>query len=432
MYKTCKHLEESLYIAPNEIRACCQRFFYKGKLRGDAKLIDIVDGKTPTTEDLLNSRNKVFEEIQNDKKEECLGCPLLRKVDEKPKINSKIKFLSIEHHSVCNLRCSYCSDVYYGGVRSKYDIVEFISYLSKNNSLDDCYQVVWGGGEPTLDKSFEQILEAIEKHANPNIYHRVFTNSSRFSPAIKKYLEKNLIKIVTSIDAGTAEVFQKVRGRSKLKEVLENLKIYSSVDSSKITIKYIFTNDNSDYEELDKFIENLVQYNLLNCNFQISFDYKKDKIDLIRLKSICYLFGKLIQQGCKRIFLDDHVVSRFVTLDQKSVNEIKDFLKIHSMEDVIIDNLKENDLIIFGAGRISAEIIEKANFFKQLDNFYIVDSDPSKVGEIFKGKRIMPIDFLKENNYRVYIGAAQSYDDIFKVVKSIKSDTKSIINGILI
>ena len=74
-------------------------------------------------------------------------------------------------------------------MRSKYNIVEFISYLSKNNSLDNCYQVVWGGGEPTLDKSFEQILEAIEKHANPNIYHRVFTNSSRFSPAIKKYLE---------------------------------------------------------------------------------------------------------------------------------------------------------------------------------------------------------------------------------------------------
>ena len=39
---------------------------------------------------------------------------------------------------------------------------------------------------------------------------------------------------------------------------------------------------------------------------------------------------------------------------------------------------------------------------------------------------------LIKNNYRVYIGAAQSYDDIFKVVKGIKSDTKSIINGILI
>ena len=41
MYKTCKDLENSLYVAPNEIRACCKRFFYEGKMRGDAKLLDI-------------------------------------------------------------------------------------------------------------------------------------------------------------------------------------------------------------------------------------------------------------------------------------------------------------------------------------------------------------------------------------------------------
>ena len=43
MYKTCKDLEESLYVAPNELRSCCQRFFHKGKIRGDAKLINIKD-----------------------------------------------------------------------------------------------------------------------------------------------------------------------------------------------------------------------------------------------------------------------------------------------------------------------------------------------------------------------------------------------------
>ena len=30
----------------------------------------------------------------------------------------KVKFLSIEQHSICNLRCTYCSPVYYGGVKS--------------------------------------------------------------------------------------------------------------------------------------------------------------------------------------------------------------------------------------------------------------------------------------------------------------------------
>ena len=45
MYKSCKYLEEALYVAPNEIRACCQRFFYNGKMRGDAKLLSIVENK---------------------------------------------------------------------------------------------------------------------------------------------------------------------------------------------------------------------------------------------------------------------------------------------------------------------------------------------------------------------------------------------------
>ena len=59
--------------------------------------------------------------------------------------------------------------------------------------------MVWGGGEPTLDKSLKIIVNEIDKYANPNIYHRVFTNAVRYHDAITKFLEKGLIKIVTSI-----------------------------------------------------------------------------------------------------------------------------------------------------------------------------------------------------------------------------------------
>ena len=40
-YLSCKDIEGSLYIAPNEIRSCCQRFFSNNKMRGDAKLLEI-------------------------------------------------------------------------------------------------------------------------------------------------------------------------------------------------------------------------------------------------------------------------------------------------------------------------------------------------------------------------------------------------------
>ena len=58
-YKSCKDLESSMYIAPNEIRSCCQRFFYKGKIRGDAKLLDIENGVTPKSNDIALARKNL-------------------------------------------------------------------------------------------------------------------------------------------------------------------------------------------------------------------------------------------------------------------------------------------------------------------------------------------------------------------------------------
>ena len=82
MYKTCKDLENSLYVAPNEIRACCKRFFFEGKMRGDAKLLNITKNKTPTVEDLRKARQKVFDEIQLNKNEDCKQCVFLKEVKD--------------------------------------------------------------------------------------------------------------------------------------------------------------------------------------------------------------------------------------------------------------------------------------------------------------------------------------------------------------
>ena len=208
----------------------------------------------------------------------CIGCPFLKKTKDKPNFSSNVKLLSIEHHSVCNLRCNYCSEIYYGGKRSKYNVVEFVKYLNNSGSFQNCNQVVWGGGEPTLDKSFELILEEINNSANPKIYHRVFTNSVRYSEAITNFLKKGLIKITTSVDAGTPETFNKVRGRPKFLNVFENLKRYSQINPKYVIIKYIFTDENCDENELIKFVDNCLLYNLDKCNFQISLNFKKSLI----------------------------------------------------------------------------------------------------------------------------------------------------------
>jgi MoaA/NifB/PqqE/SkfB family radical SAM enzyme len=431
-YKTCSSLENSLYIAPNEIRACCQRFFFENKMRGDAKLLTITDGVTPKINDIKKAREKLFDEIQENKNEYCKGCVFLKETDQKPKLTSDVAHLSIEHHSVCNLRCNYCSEIYYGGKKSKYNVVEFISYLSEKKSLNNCEQVVWGGGEPTLDKSFKEIFEQINLHANPNIYHRVFTNSVRYSEPLNEFLKRGLVKITTSIDAGTEETFKKVRGRQKFQNVFENLKNYAQIDSSKITIKYIFTDENNKEDEINEFVKNCVKYQLVGCNYQISVNYKDSEMDFKILKSISYLFFKLFEAGIRKIFLDDHIVIKFGSINSQKLEDLKKYLNSHKADYLILDPNKFEDLIVYGSGNIAKQLISKTIFFKKLKKYDLVDSNSDVIGkELFK-KKIMPPDILKHNKKKILITAAQHYDEIYKNILNLRGNANNIVCGLII
>lgn len=428
-YKTCKHLEGNLYLAPNEIRACCQRFFHKGKMRGDAVLLKTTKGQKISSEDILKAREKMFQNIQNDKEEACLGCNYIVE-KEKPEITKKTNFLSIEHHSFCNLKCTYCSEIYYGGKKPDYDVVDFLNTYGKEGNLKKCTQVVWGGGEPTLDKNFKKMLLDINKIASPKIYHRVFTNSVVFKESIKEFLDEGLIKIVTSLDAGTPETFKTIRGKDKFFEVFKNLNKYSKKNPGRVTVKYILTEGNSSERELEQFVNNCIKYKLDQCCFQISMNYKFEDLSFDNFQAAIYLFSKLILNKIKKVFIDDHILARFSQLNEKEIEKLKIFLENKKIDNVIFDSKKIDSIVIFGAGQLSKELTNKAKFFKSV-NFDIVDSNKAIIGKSLNGKIIKDPVILKDDKRPIYISAAQSYDSIFSYLKTLNK-TDNIISGIFI
>lgn len=431
-YLSCKDIEGSLYIAPNEIRSCCQRFFSNNKMRGDAKLLEIKEGVTPKADEIRNARQELFEKIQNNDAESCEGCPFLYKTNNKPKFSNEIKHLSIEHHSVCNLRCTYCSETYYGGKRSKYNVVEFIEYLNKSGSFKNCKQVVWGGGEPTLDKSFDLIIKEIEKNANPNLYHRVFTNSTRYHKTIEELLQKKLIKIVTSVDAGTREKFKEVRGRDKFDELFNNLRKYSSINSNRVTIKYILTEENLSEDELRLFVQKCVEFNLTECCFQISMNYKNEDLNLNFLKALLILMGLFKGNNIQKFFTDDHVAARFRELDEKNKLEIFKFIGEKNLSNVVFVKDTFDKINIYGAGDIAENIILKNMLKFDKKNIEIYDGDPNKIGKLIGGIEIKNPEEIKKNDNKIYISAAQSYDDIYSNLLNMNIQNNRIVSGLFL
>ena len=67
----------------------------------------------------------------------------------------------MEAHSNCNARCSYCSEMFYGGLNPNYDIENMLDKFRKEKAFEENVSITWGGGEPVLLKNFD---------INPDLY----------------------------------------------------------------------------------------------------------------------------------------------------------------------------------------------------------------------------------------------------------------------
>ena len=255
----------------------------------------------------------------------------------------------MEYHSICNLKCSYCSEKYYGGLDVRYNIHELIEDLTKSNLFNENATFVWGGGEPTIANNFNELIGFLIDNY-PNAKQKVLSNSVIFSKKIQDLVDTGKIDLVTSIDSGNENTFLNIRGKNKFFDVFKNLSKYSQFKPENVVIKFIFTEGNLDLKEVIEFANVIKNRGLIKNVFQISTDFNDETINLKQLRLIIAMYGFLIEKGVKIIFLDDLVTNRIRKIDAKEKDLILQYLDDNNIHNPIANPKHYESVNIWGAG----------------------------------------------------------------------------------
>ena len=427
---SCYDLHNSLFLSYYEIRTCCKRFFDNGVMKGDVVLIN-TDKQEVTLDNILQSKQDLYFRINKGEAYECQNCPFLEFKEWGYIDKLNIEHLSLEYHSLCNMKCIYCSEHYYGGKKANYDVKKLLNELIINKALKNVKTIVWGGGEPTLVKDFEYLLNFIVQKI-PQVKVRIITNATKYIPLICDLLKNDKIMITTSIDAGTEDTFFKIRKSKLFLKVFSNLKKYNKCDAkNNITIKYIILEKNKDLKNIENFVKLIKKFDLINCNFQISYNFKKQKVDIDSVVSMVVLYGLLANSGVNVVFLDDLIRQR-LKINEASYQIIHNKLKEIGYDKFLFDPNKNKEIVIWGAGEQTKSLINNSYLLKKVKISYIVDDFVSKEGIEFLGYPVYSSEKLKKDTYPIIVSASQSTPLIIKKFKTLGISENRLVNGLIL
>ncbi|PTU67283.1 radical SAM protein [Chromobacterium sp. Panama] len=413
---SCFDLHHALFLAPDEIRTCCKRYFHRGQMKGDVVLLHGQEGQDFrfSYQDILREKSRLHRDINRNGASQCEGCPFLSFADWGAPLQQGIKYLSLEYHSVCNMRCTYCSPTYFGGRKAAYDVAHTVTSLGDNQALANCEYLVWGGGEPTLDKLFTPLTRQLAAYA-PQVKQRIITNATKYLPELARLLADDQAFIVTSLDAGTEETFQEIRKFSGMERVLEHLRRYVQASPANTIVKYIALDNNMANAELDAFVRQVQNWSLLPANFQLSCDFRSEQLSLDETYAIAALYSRLQDLGAGFVFLDDLIWQRLPPMTP----ERREVLRAR-LGPALAEAERYPRIAIWGTGAQARIMMAKSGFLKDTEVACFIDPRPHLAGTEFLGRPIYPPEWLTSQSLPVVIAAVQSAPFIHQSLLAMK------------
>ncbi|MBM3512525.1 MAG: glycosyltransferase [Alphaproteobacteria bacterium] len=428
---SCQDLHHSIFLAPDQVRTCCKRFFVGGEIRGDVALFDVP--KEPSRaiepEQILKAKQALHQAINSGEPTGCDGCPFLEFKDWSPLNRLDLTYLSMEHHSICNMRCTYCSDTYFGGAQPNYDVSGTVDRLVAEGALERCSIVVWGGGDPVAAKNFGPLLKKVAAGAT-SARQRVLTNAVKYSAVLEDMLVDGRAHVVTSVDAGTEATFQAVRGVAGLDRVLGHIARYSK--AGQVSIKYIFTSDNASDHDVRGFVALLAAHKLLGCDVQISSDFKQEFIAREAALAMTTMYALLRRAGCESVIFDELLRARLTRVLAEEGDALVAAAHRAVGFEFIASPATLPRVVIWGAGQQARYLVRETLFFKTAAVKHFVDSTPSKIGTMYLGCEVKDPVVLRDSEDPVLIAAVQGYPLVLEQFNRLGLEPKRLIRDLVI
>ena len=285
-FYSCQYISNGINFYPNNIiKACC----YTDS--ADVDLYKIIDNKRNNYKILQRNRKKLFNRLKKGNIPECCkNCPNLKK--NSWNFSKLITSITLNYYMFCNLKCSHCG--YYKNVRFKLNdtkdksVLNLIKYLEKKSITSSNYFVDVGGGEPSLNNNLDEIINYLVQKGH--VVH-INSNVAKFKENYVEGIKKDLIKLTLTPDAGSRDIYKKIKGADYFDIVKENIKKYMAVASDKIEVKFILENGNvCDIENMIKLCTDCGVKNVI-CSIDLNVpkeEYDFYKPYFIKFRDLCH------------------------------------------------------------------------------------------------------------------------------------------------
>lgn len=239
-FQSCKYIEHGLVLDhKNVIQAC--NIFNPGH-EGRPVLYENYCGEKINWDDFFAKKNALRKYSRESKCppqcEGCIGFEFKEWDDE-----NYVDYLILTPWVDCNSRCIYCtchSDMEVINNTKPYSVLALVKDMIENNVLKKDGTIDFAGGEPTIYPEFKELLTTFLNNDFSKIV--IHTNAILYSDEIARGIEEGRVNILVSIDAGSKEIHEKIKGVNTHDNVWEHMRRYALCQNDgiiRVKTKYI-------------------------------------------------------------------------------------------------------------------------------------------------------------------------------------------------